>query len=256
MSTNNEIKINKLLQSAPHNTVWLSAWLSENGISRDLQQRYLKSGWFEKIGTGAFKRKGESVSWLGAVYAIEEQAHKPIHIGGMTALRLQGFSHYLRTSEEIQLFSPQGVALPKWFKDYDWNAGNPTLYQSSFLKYLKNSLSEHEQPDFNVTISSPERAVLEALYLCPKQLDMVEVYQTFEGLANLRPKLVQELLTGCSSVKVKRLFLYMAKKSGHQWASFIEEKKIDLGTGSRSLVKGGVFISDYKITISKELADL
>ena len=256
MSMNKEIKINKLLQDAPHNTVWLASWLSEQGISHVLQQRYVKSGWLEKVGTGALKRKGEKLAWLGGVYAIQKQAHKPIHIGGMTALRLQGFSHYLRISEELQLFAPQGAALPKWFKNYAGAEGPPKLHQSSFLEEHKGSLLEHEQHGFSVSISSPERAILEALYLCPNQLDMVELYQTFEGLTNLRPKLVEELLAGCSSVKVKRLFLFMAKKSGHQWASFINENNIDLGTGSRSLVKGGVFISDYKITVPKELADL
>lgn len=256
MSTNTEIKINKLLQSVPHNTVWLASWLSDQNISHDLQQRYVKSGWLEKVGTGAFKRKGEKLNWFGGVYAIQKQAQKPVHIGGMTALRLLGFAHYLRSEEELQLFSPNGVNLPKWFTNYRWEAGKPVLYHSSFLSEQRNSFLEHDQNGFDVTVSSPERAILEALYLTPNQLDMVEVYQTLEGLANLRPKLLEELLLGCSSIKVKRLFLYMAKKAGHQWADFINTDNINLGTGSRSLVKGGVFISDYKITVSKELAEL
>lgn len=256
MSTNIEIKINRLLQSAPHNTVWLASWLAKQNISRELQQRYLKSGWFEKVGTGAFKRKGKNVNWFGGLYAVQKQAHKPIHIGGMTALRLHGFAHYIRASEELQLFSPQGISLPKWFNNYSWKNGTPKLYGSSFLNEQKDSLTKYEQPDFSVTISSPERAILEALYLCPKNADLVEVYQTFEGLTNLRPKLMQTLLENCSSVKVKRLFLYMAKKAGHQWFSFIKTGNVDLGKGKRSLDKGWVYIKDYQITVPKELADL
>lgn len=256
MTEQNETKINQILQSLPVGTAYLTSYLKAKNISQTLLNYYVKSGWLEKIGTGAFKRKGETVNWFGGLYAIQKQAHKPIHIGGMTALRLHGFAHYIRASEELQLFSPQGTSLPKWFNSYSWENGTPKLYGSSFLNEQKDSLTKYEQPDFSVTISSPERAILEALYLSPKHADLVEVYQTFEGLTNLRPKLMQSLLEDCSSVKVKRLFLYMAKKAGHQWANFIKTGHIDLGKGKRSLDKGWVYIKDYQITVPKELADL
>ncbi len=256
MSELNETKINQLLQSLPVGTAYLTSYLKTKNISQTLLNYYVKSGWLAKIGTGAFKRKGENVNWFGGLYAVQTQAKKPVHIGGMTALRLHGFVHYIRVTEELQLFSPHGISLPKWFNSYKWEHGSPKLYRSSFLDEQKDSLMKYEQPDFSVTISSPERAILEALYLSPKHADLVEVYQTFEGLTNLRPKLLQKLLENCSSVKVKRLFLYMAKKSSPQWASFLNHANIDLGTGNRSLIKGGVFISDYKITVSRELVNL
>jgi hypothetical protein len=76
-----------------------------------------------------------------------------------------------------------------------------------------------------------------------------------EGLNNLRPKHVQKLLEQCKSVKVKRLFLYLAKKSGHAWFSYLNLKAIDLGSGKRSIVKNGVYDSTYRITIQKALAN-
>ncbi len=82
---------------------------------------------------------------------------------------------------------------------------------------------------------------------------MVECYQIIEGLANLRPKILQELLEKCNSVKVKRLFLYMVSKAKHQWLDFVDQSKIELGTGDRVIVKGGVYISKFKISIPKEL---
>ena len=88
------------------------------------------------------------------------------------------------------------------------------------------------------------------------RFDIVECYQILEGLANLRPKILQELLEKCNSVKVKRLFLYMASKAKHQFLSFVDQSKIELGTGDRVIVKGGVYISKFKISIPKELAAL
>jgi hypothetical protein len=54
-------------------------------------------------------------------------------------------------------------------------------------------------------------------------------------------------------VKVKRLFLYLADKAGHEWLSYINIQNIDLGTGKRSIVEGGIYIPEYRITVPKEL---
>ena len=91
------------------------------------------------------------------------------------------------------------------------------------------------------------------LYLTPKKQELVECYEIMEGLNNLRPKQVQELLEACTSIKVKRLFLYMAEKARHDWFKYIDLEGIDLGNGKRSLVKEGVYISKYQITVPKAL---
>src|SRR6476469_5644542 len=105
MSVQIEIKIKKLLQQWPPGIVATTAWLEDLGISRQLQARYLKSGWIERIGNGAYKRFGENTTWQGGVAAMQQQSHIPVHVGGLTALALQGFTHYLRLGqEEVYLF--------------------------------------------------------------------------------------------------------------------------------------------------------
>ena len=76
-----------------------------------------------------------------------------------------------------------------------------------------------------------------------------------EGLNNLRPNQVQKLLEDCSSIKVKRLFLYLAEKANHNWVKHLNTERIDLGSGKRSIVKNGVYDSKYKITVPVELAN-
>ena len=82
-----------------------------------------------------------------------------------------------------------------------------------------------------------------------------ECYELMLGLNNLRPDQVQELLEKCQSVKVKRLFVYMAEKAGHGWMSYVDLKKIDMGIGKRSIVKDGVYVSKYQITVPKTLEE-
>ncbi|MEP2942672.1 MAG: type IV toxin-antitoxin system AbiEi family antitoxin [Sneathiella sp.] len=256
MNTEKGKILNNLLQSAPLNAVWLASWLASNGVSHSLQNRYVQSGWLEKLGSGAYKRTGASVNWLGCVYALQKQTHKPVHVGGLTALHLKGHAHYLRSTETRQLFAPTSYKQPAWLKNNTWLNDKIELHCTSFLGDVDKSLLEYEDQQLSITIASPERAILETLYLCPKHADLVETYQTFEGLVNLRPKLVQALLEASNSVKVNRLFCFMADKANHQWWSFVSKANINLGNGKRSIEPGGVFEPQYQITIPKELAAL
>jgi len=55
---------------------------------------------------------------------------------------------------------------------------------------------------------------------------------------------------------VKRLFLYMADKTKHQWLQYLNHTTINLGKGDRILVKGGVYIAKHQLSIPRELAEL
>ncbi len=104
---------------------------------------------------------------------------------------------------------------------------------------------------FEIALSSPERAVLELLSLVPHEESFEEAGLLMEGLNTLRPKLVQTLLENCRSVKVKRLFLYLAEKHSDPWVKKIDSVRVNLGKGKRSLFKGGHFDSKYQISIPK-----
>lgn len=254
MSTNHPTQLNKLLQMIPQGAVILSSWLSAQGYSHDLQKRYKKSQWLQSIGSGAIIRTGNRVDYHGGLYALQAHAGLSVHVGGRTALSLLGRAHYLEMAAgRIVLIGGPTEKLPSWFNSYDWQT-KVAYFRTSFLP-PHIGLMDWGVHDFTTKISTPARAMLEALYLAPKHQELVECYELMEGLNNLRPEIVQTLLEHCRSVKVKRLFLYLAEKCQHHWLEFIDLTNIDLGSGTRSLVKKGVYIGKYKITVSKELAD-
>lgn len=256
MSLQNEIKIKSLLQKWPQGVVATTAWLESLGISRQLQTRYLKSEWIERVGNGAYKRFEDPITWQGGLHALQKQAQIPVHVGGLTALTLQGFSHYLRLGrEDVYLFSPLKTTLPGWFRNHEGWKDQIHHIKTSFLPG-QPGLTEYEEKTFTLTISTPERAILECLFMAPEKMDLVECYQLMEGMANLRPKQLQELLEACQSIKASRLFLYMADKAKHPWLKYIKRESLNLGQGDRSLTRGGVYISDYKISVPRELAEL
>ena len=250
MSTQKKTKINHLLSTIPHGVVMLSSWLVQQGYTLDLQKRYKKSGWLESLGTGAMIRSGDSVNYLGGIYALQIQAGSSVHVGGRTALSLQKQGHYIEMSVgRIVLFGGNQENLPKWFKNY-WKQ-RIDYYTTSFLP-VDMELKNFEEKSFSIKVSSPARAIMECLFLVPKYQEFFECYELMENLNNLHPKSVQTLLESNSSIKVKRLFLYLAEKFNHQWLKCLDLTKIDLGSGKRSLVKNGVYISKYKITVPRE----
>jgi hypothetical protein len=116
-------------------------------------------------------------------------------------------------------------------------------------------LARHDLDSYSIFISAPERAIMEVLYLVPQQQSFEEAGLLMEGLTTLRPQLVQELLELCNSIKVKRLFLFLATHYRHAWASKLNFSKVDLGIGKRLIVKGGRFERTYQITIPESFSE-
>lgn len=252
MTIETQSKINQLLSSQPSGVVWQSHWLAANGYSHSLQQKYRESRWLESIGQGAMIRTGDQVGYEGAIYALQEQTGSTIHPGGKTALAYLGKTHYLQMKvKTVSLFGNKGEKLPVWFEKRDW--GVRIGYQQTSFLPSDLGLTKFELKNFSIKISGAARAMMECLYLAREKQDLIECYELMEGLNNLRPDQVQTLLENCQSVKVKRLFLYLAENAGHSWGSFLNLAQIDLGSGKRSIIKGGVFIEKYQITVPKEL---
>lgn len=234
--------------------VLLASWMVENGYSHDLQQRYKKSNWLKSIGTGAFIRINDTVGYEGAIYALQKKNNLTIHPAGRTALSLLGKAHYLDLSaNRVVLFGNGGEKLPTWFKKHDWGL-KVDYYATSFLP-SDLGLTDVDLSNFSIKVSGAARAIMECLHLAPHKQEIIECFELMEGLNNLVPKQVQTLLENCQSVKVKRLFLYMAEKAEHSWFKHLDLKFVDLGRGKRSIVKSGVLIDKYGITVPKELEE-
>jgi len=197
-------------------------------------------------------RAGDQVGYEGAIYSLQEQTGSTVHPGGRTALALMGKAHYLEmASQRVTLFGDKTEKLPAWFREHEWGV-SVELYPTSFLP-PNLGLTELELRTFSIKVSGAARALLECLYLAPEKQDLMECYELIEGMNNLRPDQVQRLLEECRSIKVKRLFLYLAEKAGHDWFQYLDLEKVDLGKGKRSVIKGGVFVKRYQITVPKEL---
>ncbi len=112
-------KLNWMVQSVPAGAIVLQAWLSEQGVSPQLAQKYTKNGWLQKLNAGVYVRPGKSPQWYNALASLQEQLQLPVHLAGLTSLAYQGKSHYLQLQEKwIWLGTPPKTYLPKWFKAF------------------------------------------------------------------------------------------------------------------------------------------
>jgi hypothetical protein len=252
MRKENSTKINRLLQQTPAGVVLVSNWLSLQGYSPELIRNYKKSKWLSSFGNGAVKRYNDEVDYFGAVYALQAQLGLTAHPAAKTALGLLGRAHYLEMNQQtVYLFGREREKLPTWFNNHQWEY-QVRFYTSSFLP-PNLGMTTFVHKNFTLQVSSPARAMMECLYLVPEEMSLSESYELMGGLNNLVPVQVQQLLEKCTSVKVKRLFLYLAEKSAHEWSNFLDKDKIDLGKGKRSFAKQGMYISQYQMTVPKEL---
>ena len=246
-------KLKKLLNKWPQGSIATSQWLRSLGISRQLVQIYIRAGWIKALGPGAYQRADVKITWYNALAGLQKQNQLSVHVGGPTAILLRGASHYLRLSgkNSVFLFSPHGVSLPKWFYRYPWKQSIEHIKTSFLPPKLATSTGDYQNT--KIILSSLERAIMECLYISPKKFEILECYQILEGLRLLRPNVLQKILINCHSIKVKRLFLYMAEKSQLSALKKLKLDSIPLGSGDRSIVKNGVYNSKYKISIPREL---
>lgn len=248
-------KINKIIRRVHRNSLLFSSWLSSNDIDRKEQSLYVKSGWIERISKGVYKIAGEKPTIYSAIFSYNEQLDKKCHIGALSALDIKGYSHFVPMGKaNTFLFTDKKERLPQWLLSYKWDM---TIYYSTLSLFEDENigLETFAYNGLDLLISSPERAFMECLALSPGQFSLMDIYYVMEMLTTLRPKLVQKLLEQCTSIKAKRLFLYMAEKAGHKWIKAIDRSNINLGTGNRHLAINGVYVKEYNITIPKELAD-
>jgi len=250
MDTDNRTKINRLISQWTVGTPSAVSYLVKSGFSQDLLVKYKNSGWLESFGRGAYLRTGDKTDWQGALYTLQTQLALPVNVGGKTALQLKGYAHYLPVKQrEIFLYGRRGLILPSWFAEDRLGVKVVLTRTNLFPENLREGFTDIKERYFSFRIAAPERAAMEMLHLVPGKVGFDEAQLIMENLVALRPDVVQRLLEACRSVKVKRLFLYMAEQKEHVWLSKLDLSKLNLGKGKRLIVSHGRLDTKYQITV-------
>jgi hypothetical protein len=281
MAVQSGAKLNRLLHEIPEGLFVDSAWLEEHGYSRSLRNQYVHAGWLERPASKLFRRPGEKLRWEQVVLSLQNLLGVPFIVGGRTALELQGFAHYLsHETREVHLYGR--AKPPSWLKEIQVGprfvthnsdrlfrndpvtfgltsvgqtvAPHPDLKPSNLLDSVKEIPWGHSV--WPITVSTPERAMLELLDELPNHESFQQVDALFSSLSGLSPRRLQKLLADCKSVKVVRLFFFFADRHSHRWRNQLVHGNFNLGSGKRELVKGGRLDKTYNITVPEDLDGL
>jgi hypothetical protein len=246
-------KLNKLIANWPSGAIRAVSALKKEGYSQALLNKYRQSKWLTSVGDNAVYRTGDEISPLSALFALNEDLHINVHVGGRSALEFQGFAHYLRNERSELSFFGHKARIPKWVTEYKWK--QKVHYRSTklFPEDFVEGLNKKDEQGFHYVLSTPAQAMAEYLSLIPAAASVEEAKDIMAGLSTLRPERVQKLLEVCTSIKVKRLFLLLAEECNHAWTKKINIDSIDLGTGNRNLTPGGKLHKKYKITVPESI---
>lgn len=273
-------KLNHLQHLLSEGLLVDAGWLERKGYSRALRSQYVSAGWLEQVARGVYRRPGGKLKWQQLVISLQTLLEIPVTVGGRTALELQGFAHYLPLGsvDEVHLYHDK--PLPGWVSKLKLDSqlvshNAKKLFNEQPIARGLTSLScnlKHEttesndavhnsgltqqswgQWDWPLTLSTPERAILELLEDVPQRETFEQADKLIEGLRTLSPRRLQKLLEDCRSVKVKRLFLWFANRHKFRWFNRINQDRIDLGKGKRMLAKKGKLDPVYLITVPEKL---
>ncbi len=72
MNIQNRSKINSLISNWPKNTILVTSYLHEIGISNQLLAVYKKNKWVKSVGRGAYIKYNDMPQYAGALYALQK----------------------------------------------------------------------------------------------------------------------------------------------------------------------------------------
>lgn len=241
-----------------------AAWLVARNIDRKSIYNYARRGWLEPVIRGLYRRPFPvattpqvKADWTVPVLSMQRLMLYDVHIGGKTALNLHGYAHYLNLGDREIVFL-YGTDIPTWLKRLPTEHVFKTRTRGLFggdsirlgLEEFSSSVGTRFSPaQWPLNLSSPERAILELINELPNKESFDNVDKIFQGLTNLRPKRLVELLLQCKSIKVKRLFFVYADRHGHAWRKHLNPNAYNLGSGPRALVEGGQIHPTYQIFV-------
>ena len=249
------IGLNQLIRLLPEGVAAPSSWLAANGYSRQLVRKYVLSGWLTPLGHGAYARTGQPVGWEGVLLGLQRLGNLPCHVGGLAALNRQGAAHFLPLGGEQRIQVMSARKPPAWVQSVNL-APTPVfdtrrLFNDQAVATAVVPLSTGIR-NWTLPMAGAEMAIMEMLNDVNSRQSFEHVAHVFEGLTVLRPGVIDALLVACRSIKIKRLFLFLAAHFDYPWAKRLEAAGLDLGSGNRQIVKGGRLDKRFLITVPED----
>jgi hypothetical protein len=230
-TTATPVPFKTLLASLPRGEPLSTAQLQARGLSAFRASALARSGWLVHLARGVYMLPGDTLTPGGCLAFLSAQA-PGFHVGGKTALAWRGVRQNMAFREHLGLWGDTPKRLPAWFTQRFQAA-----YQATQLFDDKMPDGFGLQPlpggDARVLVSVPERALLELLSDVGKYQSLTETKELVESLPGLRQKVLDELLTHTTRIKVVRIAAGLASSMQLPWDALASKHSERIGGGAR-----------------------
>src|SRR3990172_2197604 len=114
VNATNRSKLSRLQDALRPGLLATAAWLGKRGYYRQLLDHYVSAGWLESPAHGVYRRPGSPLKWQHVVGSLQNLLELPVHVGGLTALEMQGYGHFARMSGIMTVHLYTLATLPSW----------------------------------------------------------------------------------------------------------------------------------------------
>ena len=114
MSMQRGQKLNQLQHLLSEGLVVSSSWLEDHEYSNALRSKYVSNGWLKQPARGIYARPGANTKWQHLIISMQSLMRMPVAVGGLSALELQGFGHYIRVGSTPSIYLYTERRLAKW----------------------------------------------------------------------------------------------------------------------------------------------
>lgn len=206
--------IKRLQTELPRGAPFDLATLATLGVSPQLAARYAEGGWLVRLAQGVYAFPNDDYGVYGALKFLQQRV-PGMHVGGKSALAVQGVRHNLGSRDTLVLWGEARYTMPEWFTSrFPARYVHARLFDWPDVTLDGKTLGTPPGLPDGLRVSSPERAVLELLYDAGTKQSLEEARNVFDGLRSPRKELLGQLLSCCTSVKAVRLFLTWARETG------------------------------------------
>ena len=226
--------IKHLQAELPRGAPFDLATLSQFGVSPQLAAHYAEAGWLVRLAQGVYAFPNDDFNVYGALKLLQQRV-PGLHIGGKSALAVQGVRHNLGSRETWVLWGDKRFALPAWFTSrFPARYTHGRLFDWPDTALVNKTLTTPPGLPDHLRVAAPERAVLELLYEVGIKQSLEEARNLFDGLRAPRKAVLGQLLSCCTSVKAVRLFLTWARETNLvDVDALLEQYPVRTGSSSR-----------------------
>lgn len=151
-------------------------------MSPQLAAHYADGGWLVRLAHGVYAFPNDEFGVYGALKFLQQRV-PGLHVGGKSALALQGVRHNLGSRETLVLWGDGRFALPAWFTSrFPARYVHARLFDWPDTALASKTLTTPPGLPEDLRVAASERAVLELLYEAGVKQSLEEARNLFDGL--------------------------------------------------------------------------